>query len=114
MGVQRITTVPSFIILKHTYLRTCSLESGCCRALHKASTPREPTVFCVRFTFLNSEWPEHKAADKASIDAAVNLQPCILLIKKKKKKNLSKLKVNYLNSDKIQERPVKKYILKLL
>lgn len=63
------------IILKPTYVRFCSLQSGCCRDLHKASIPLLPIMFCVRSTFLNSDWPEHKAADKASMDGAVNLLP---------------------------------------
>lgn len=61
-----------------TYLRLCSLQSGCCRDLHKASAPLSPILFCVRFTILNSDWPELKAADNASIDAADKSQLCSL------------------------------------
>ena len=61
-----------------TYLRLCSLHSGCCRDLHKASTPLSPIEFRDRFTFLSSVWPEHKAADRASMDAAVKSQLSVL------------------------------------
>lgn len=65
-----------------TYMRLCSLQSGCCRDLHKASTPLSPTLLLVRSTFLSTDWPEHKAADSASIDAEVSWQSLSLLISK--------------------------------
>lgn len=69
---------------RQSYLRLRSLQSGCCRDLHKASTPLSPIVLWFRFTSLNSDWPEHKAADNESMDAAVNLQPCSLQINRKR------------------------------
>lgn len=61
-------------------MRFCSLQSGSCRALDSWST-LVSTVLRLRFSILNSEWPEHKALERASMDPPVNLQLSSLVIK---------------------------------